>query len=294
MILLDGKKLSHILAAEIADQVTGFIDQGWRPPHLGAVLIGDNPASRAYVGNKIKLCDKVGFKSTLIQHPSDISEQELLDIIQKLNEKTDLDGYIVQLPLPRHIDETKVLLAIDPKKDVDGFHPLNIGKMTLGLPGFKPATPYGILLMIEHYGIETTGKHIVVLGRSQIVGTPISILLSRKGYPGDATVTLAHSKTKKLQEILVQADIIIAALGIPNFVKADMVKEGAIVIDVGINKVDDPTSTRGYRLVGDVDFEGVANQVEAITPVPGGVGPMTVMALIVNTLSAYRKTMKVD
>ena len=294
MIVLDGKKLSKILATEIADQVTGFIDQGWRPPHLGAVLIGDNPASRAYVGNKIRLCDKVGFKSTLIQHPDDITEQELLDIIHGLNQKNDLDGYIVQLPLPRHIDETKVLLAIDPEKDVDGFHPLNIGKMTLGLPGFKPATPYGIMLMIEHYGIETTGKHVVVLGRSQIVGTPMSILLSRKGYPGDSTVTLAHSKTKNLREVLLQADIIIAAIGIPNFVKADMVKEGAIVIDVGINKVDDIEAAKGYRLVGDVDFDAVAEKVEAITPVPGGVGPMTVMALIVNTLSAYRKTMKLD
>lgn len=287
MTLLDGKALSEKLALEIAEKVAVHVSNGKRPPHLGAVLIGDNPASRSYVGNKIRLCEKVGFKSTLIQHREDISELELLDIIKTLNEDDDLDGYIIQLPLPAHIDENKVLLAIDPTKDVDGFHPMNIGRMTLGLPCYKPATPYGILLLLEHYGIQTSGMHCVVLGRSHIVGTPISILLSRKGYPGDATVTLTHSRTKDLPEVVRSADIVIAAIGIPEFVKGDWVREGACVIDVGINRVDDASRKRGYKLVGDVDFDSVSERAGAITPVPGGVGPMTVMALIVNTLQAY-------
>lgn len=287
MTLLDGKALSEKLALEIKAKVEEHVITGKRPPHLGAVLIGDNPASRSYVGNKIRLCEKVGFKSSLIQHRDDISELELLDIIKSLNNDNDLDGYIVQLPLPAHIDEDKVLLAIDPAKDVDGFHPTNIGRMTLGLPCYKPATPYGILLLLEHYGIQTSGMHCVVLGRSHIVGTPISILLSRKGYPGDATVTVTHSRTRNLPEIVRTADIVIAAIGIPEFVKGDWVKEGACVIDVGINRVEDASRKRGYKLVGDVDFDSVSERAGAITPVPGGVGPMTVMALIVNTLQAY-------
>lgn len=287
MTLLDGKALSEKLALEIKAKVEEHVNTGKRPPHLGAVLIGDNPASRSYVGNKIRLCEKVGFKSSLIQHRDDISELELLDIIKSLNNDNDLDGYIVQLPLPAHIDEDKVLLAIDPAKDVDGFHPTNIGRMTLGLPCYKPATPYGILLLLEHYGIQTSGMHCVVLGRSHIVGTPISILLSRKGYPGDATVTVTHSRTRNLPDIVRTADIVIAAIGIPEFVKGDWVKEGACVIDVGINRVEDASRKRGYKLVGDVDFDSVSERAGAITPVPGGVGPMTVMALIVNTLQAY-------
>ncbi len=288
MTLLNGKELSQTIASEIAEEVNQLTEAGHRPPHLAALLIGDNPASRSYVGNKIKLCEKVGFRSTLIQKPEDISELEVLDIIQDLNNDDELDGFIVQLPLPRHIDADKILLAIDPQKDVDGFHPQNIGRMTLGLPCYKPATPYGILMLLERYGIETSGKHCVVLGRSHIVGTPISILLSRRGYPGDATVTLTHSKTKGLEDIVRTADIVIAALGISEFVKKDWIKPGACIIDVGINKKDDPSKKRGYRLVGDVDFEGVSQVAGAITPVPGGVGPMTVMALIVNTLQAFK------
>jgi len=288
MTLIDGKALSEKLAAKMATQVADHVEKGRRPPHLGAVLIGDNPASRAYVGNKIRLCEKVGFRSTLIQHPEDITELEVLDLIQSLNEDELLDGYIVQLPLPRHINEHKVLMAIHPAKDVDGFHPMNIGKMTLGLDGYKPATPFGILMMLEEYGIETSGKHCVVIGRSHIVGSPVSILMSQKGYPGDATVTLTHSRTQNLAEVVRSGDIIIAAIGIPGFVKGDWIKPGACVIDVGINRVEDPESKRGYRLVGDVDFEEAAKRAEAITPVPGGVGPMTVMALIVNTFKAYQ------
>jgi len=292
MIIIDGKALSEKLAANMANKVAERVKLGNRPPHLGAVLIGDNPASRAYVGNKIRLCEKVGFRSTLIQHPEDISETELVDIIHSLNNDDSLDGYIVQLPLPKHIDEQKVLLAIQPSKDVDGFHPMNIGKMTLGLEGYKPATPYGILMMLEAYGIETSGMHCVVLGRSHIVGSPISILLSQKGYPGDATVTLTHSRTKNLPEIVKSADIVIAAIGIPAFVKGEWIKEGACVIDVGINRVEAPDHKRGYKLVGDVDYDAALKVAGAITPVPGGVGPMTVMALIVNTFQAYSLTHK--
>lgn len=289
MTLLNGKELSQTIADEVAEEVSAIVNNGSRAPHLAALLIGDNPASRSYVGNKIKLCERVGFKSTLIQKPEDISEIEVLDIIQSLNQDDTLDGFIVQLPLPRHIDADKVLLAIDPAKDVDGFHPQNIGRMTLGLSCYKPATPFGILMLLERYGIETSGQHCVVLGRSHIVGTPISILLSRRGYPGDATVTLTHSKTKDLKGIVKTADIVIAALGISHFVKKDWIKPGACIIDVGINKIDDSSRKRGYRLVGDVDFDEVSKVAGAITPVPGGVGPMTVMALIVNTLQAYRQ-----
>jgi methylenetetrahydrofolate dehydrogenase (NADP+) / methenyltetrahydrofolate cyclohydrolase len=292
MILLDGKRLSEKLASELRLEVDKYLERGLRRPHLAAVLVGDNPASKAYVGNKIRLCDKVGFKSTLIHRDANLSQAELLDIIHKLNKDPDLDGYIVQLPLPKHIDEDEVLLKILPEKDVDGFHPINIGRMTLGLSGYKPATPYGILLLLDHYDIPTAGKHCVVIGRSNIVGTPISILMSRKAQPGDCTVTLTHSRTKDMKSLVKKADIIIAAIGVPEFVKGDWIKEGATVIDVGINKVDDPTHPKGYRLVGDVAFEETFEKCYAITPVPGGVGPMTVMALIMNTILSYEQTLK--
>jgi methylenetetrahydrofolate dehydrogenase (NADP+)/methenyltetrahydrofolate cyclohydrolase len=259
----------------------------FRPPHLAAVLVGNNPASQAYVKNKIKACEEVGFASTLIKKPDTISQSELLELIHELNQNKELDGYIVQLPLPRHIDEHEVNIAIDPLKDVDGFHPNNFGRMALGLPALKPATPKGIMMMFERYGIETEGKHCVVLGRSNIVGTPISLLMSKKTRPGNATVTMAHSKTHDLPGLCRSADIIIAALGIPLFVKEDMVKEGAVVIDVGINKIQDSNHPKGHRLVGDVDFERVSPKCSAITPVPGGVGPMTITALIDNTWEAF-------
>jgi methylenetetrahydrofolate dehydrogenase (NADP+)/methenyltetrahydrofolate cyclohydrolase len=240
------------------------------------------------------LCEKVGFKSTLIQRDANLSQKELFDIIHQLNSDPGIDGYIVQLPLPKHIDEDEVLLKILPEKDVDGFHPINIGRMTLGLPGYKPATPYGILLLLDHYEIPTSGKNCVVIGRSNIVGTPISILLSRKAHPGDCTVTLTHSRTKDMKALVKKADIVIAAIGLPEFVKGDWIKEGATVIDVGINKVDDNGSPKGYRLVGDVAFEESFEKCYAITPVPGGVGPMTVMALIMNTMLAYKQTFKIN
>ncbi len=294
MILLDGKALSEKLAVQVRSEVIQYTSKGFRKPHLAAVLIGDNPASKAYVGNKIKLCEKVGFESTLIQHPDSISENELENIVHKLNNDPMLDGYIVQLPLPKHIDEDKILLQIDPAKDVDGFHPINIGKMTLGLPGFRPATPYGIMMLLEHYQIPTAGANCVVIGRSNIVGTPISIMLSRKGYPGDCTVTLVHSKTKNMQSYVQEADIVIAAIGIPEYIKGDWIKEGATIIDVGINKVNTAENAKGYKLVGDVAFEEVIEKCYAITPVPGGVGPMTVMALIMNTLQAFKKSNALD
>jgi methylenetetrahydrofolate dehydrogenase (NADP+) / methenyltetrahydrofolate cyclohydrolase len=287
MKLLDGKVLSETIKAEIAQEVIGIKANGGKTPHLAAVLIGDNPASEAYVRSKVKSCEQVGFKSTLIRREGTISEAELLEIVAELNADADIDGFIVQLPLPKHINEDKVTLAIDPKKDVDGFHPINFGKMAQGLPAYLPATPYGIVIMLERYGIETAGKKCVVVGRSNIVGTPMSILMSRKGK--DATVTLAHSRTKNLAEEILAADIIIAAIGIPHFIKADMVKEGAVVIDVGINRIDDPTTKSGTRLVGDVDFQAVAPKCSYITPVPGGVGLMTVTSLLLNTLTASGK-----
>lgn len=289
MTILDGKALSEKLAADIRDSVPGMVAKAGRPPHLCAVLVGDNAASKAYVGNKIRLCGKVGFRSTLVELPADVTEQELLDLVDTLNADDELDGYIVQLPLPDHIDEQKVLLRIDPLKDVDGFHPTNFGKMALGLEAYKPATPYGIQLLLEAYDIPTSGREVVVIGRSNIVGTPISILLSRKGPGGDATVTLTHSRTTGLADHVRRADIIIAAIGIAGFVKGEWIREGAVVIDVGMNRVDDAAAPRGYRLVGDVDFEGASGRAAAITPVPGGVGPMTVMALIQNTLQAYTR-----
>jgi methylenetetrahydrofolate dehydrogenase (NADP+) / methenyltetrahydrofolate cyclohydrolase len=286
MILLDGKKLSETIKEEIAQEVAGIKANAGKTPHLAAVLIGDNPASEAYVRSKVRSCEQVGFKSTLIRREVGISEAELLGIVKDLNEDADIDGFIVQLPLPKHINEDNINLAIDPKKDVDGFHPINFGRMAQGLPSYLPATPYGIVLMLERYGIETAGKNCVVVGRSNIVGTPISILMSRKGK--DATVTLTHSRTKNLAEEVLRADIIIAAIGIPNFIKAEMVKEGAIVVDVGINRIEDTTAKNGSRLVGDVDFQTVAPKCSYITPVPGGVGLMTVTSLLLNTLKASK------
>jgi len=257
-------------------------------PHLVAVLVGENPASQAYVRNKVRSCEEVGFQSTLIHRPADISEKELLEIVEQLNHDNSVDGFIVQLPLPKHIDEHKVTLAIEPRKDVDGFHPVNFGRMAQGLPCYLPATPMGILEILRRYDIPTAGKEVVVLGRSNIVGTPISVLLSRKGYPGDATVTMCHSRTVDVKAHTLQADIVIAAIGVPEFVKGDMVKEGAVVIDVGINRVEDPTSKTGYKLVGDVDYAAVASKASWITPVPGGVGQLTVVALLINTLKSAR------
>lgn len=288
MQLLDGKALSTEIKSEIAKEVDLLKAAGKNIPHLAAILVGENPASEAYVRNKVKSCEQVGFESTLIRKDESITEEELLDIVRDLNENDDVDGFIVQLPLPRHIDPDKVTLAISPDKDVDGFHPYNFGKMAQGLDCYLPATPYGIMLMLERYNVDTTGKHVVVLGRSNIVGTPISILLSRKASPGNATVTLTHSRTKNIDAVLRSADIIIAAIGISNFVKADMIKEGAVIIDVGINRVEAPERKRGYRLVGDVDFEDVSVKCSFITPVPGGVGPMTVTSLLLNTLKAAK------
>jgi len=289
MQLLDGKLLSENIKAEIAAEVDIIRERNDKIPHLAAVLVGENPASQVYVNSKIKSCEQVGFKSTLIRRETDISEKELLDIVGSLNNNPDVDGFIVQLPLPKHIDEEKVTLAIDHRKDVDGFHPINFGRMAQGLPAFLPATPYGIVEMLRRYNIETAGKHCVVVGRSNIVGTPISILLSRKGYPGDCTVTLTHSRTRDLPAEVRRADIVIAAIGIPQFIKGDWVKEGAVVIDVGINRIPDATKKSGSRLVGDVDFEQVAPKCSHITPVPGGVGLMTVTALLMNTLKACRR-----
>ena len=288
MQLLDGKLISAQIKTELAAEVALIKLAGDKIPHLAAVIVGENPASQAYVASKILSCEQVGFKSTLIRREADISQEELVRIVQGLNDDPSVDGFIVQLPLPKHIDEEAITLAIDPQKDVDGFHPVNFGRMAQGLPAFLPATPMGILEIIRRYGIETAGKHCVVLGRSNIVGTPISILLSRKGYPGDCTVTLTHSRTKDLPAEVRRADIVIAAIGIPEFVKGDWIKEGAVVIDVGINRIPDASKKSGYRIVGDVEFESVAPRCSFITPVPGGVGLMTVTALLVNTLKACR------
>ncbi len=287
MQIIDGKLLSDTIKGEIKVEVEGLILRGGKRPHLAAVLIGNNPASEAYVGNKIKSCEMVGFASTLIRRDVNITQAELLEIVEKLNQDEDIDGFIVQLPLPKHIDDTAVTLAIDPEKDVDGFHPINFGRMAQGLPAYLPATPFGILEMLRRYKIETVGKKCVVVGRSNIVGTPMSILLSRKGW--DCTVTLAHSRTRDLAAVCAEADILVAAIGAAHFIKADMVKEGAVVIDVGMNRIDDPTKKSGSRLVGDVDFENVAPKCSFITPVPGGVGQMTVTALMLNTLQAAKK-----
>jgi len=284
---IDGKALSESIQKELGIQVQAITESGRRAPHLAAILIGENPASAAYVRNKIKACEKAGFKSSLIQRPVDISETELLALIEDMNNDKLLDGYIVQLPLPAHISEEKVTLAIHPNKDVDGFHPYNVGLMTIGKPQYLPATPFGILMMLERYGIETTGKRCVVVGRSNIVGTPMSILMSRNSKVGNCTVTLVHSRSKDMKAECLRADILIVAIGKANFVTADMVADGAVVIDVGINSIADASTKSGQRLVGDVDFDGVAAKCSFITPVPGGVGPMTVTGLLVNTLKAY-------
>lgn len=289
MQLLDGKLLSENIKAELAAEVALIRERNGKTPHLVAVLIGDNAASEVYVNSKIRSCEQVGFKSSLIRRPADTTESEVLDIVRRLNEDPDVDGFIVQLPLPKHIDEEKITLAIDHRKDVDGFHPVNFGRMAQGMPAFLPATPYGIVEILRRYNIETSGKHCVVVGRSNIVGTPISILLSRKGYPGDCTVTLTHSRTRDLPAEVRRADIVVAAIGIPEFVKGDWIKEGAVVIDVGINRIPDASKKSGSRLVGDVDFDSVAPKCSHITPVPGGVGLMTVTALLMNTLKACKK-----
>jgi len=286
MQILDGKLVSAAIKAQLAEKVTELKALGQKVPHLAAILVGNNPASETYVASKVKSCAEIGYHSTLLRFDEKISEKHLLDNITLLNENADIDGILVQLPLPKHINEEVVINTIDPSKDVDGFHPVNVGKMVSGLPTFIPATPYGIMLMLEHYNVPTKGKHAVVIGRSHIVGTPVSILLSRNSNPGNCTVTLTHSHTPNLKELCLQADIIVAAIGRPNFVTADMVKEGAVIVDVGINRIEDASKKSGFRLVGDVDFEAVADKCSFITPVPGGVGPMTIAALLKNTYHA--------
>ena len=284
MELLDGKKLSQKIKEEIKLAVSARKDNGLKVPHLAAVLVGNDGASLTYVGSKVRSCEQVGFKSTLIRLEDSISQEALLSKIKALNSDLTLDGYIVQLPLPKHIDEEKILMAIDPNKDVDGFHPANFGRMALDMESFIPATPFGIMEMLKRYRIDISGKHCVVIGRSHIVGRPISILMSQKGNPGNATVTLAHSRTNNLEKLTQKADIIISALGIPDFLKGDMVKEGVIIIDVGITRVSDENHPKGYVIKGDVDFKDVALKSSYITPVPGGVGPMTIAMLLKNTL----------
>ena len=287
MIILDGKKTSNDIKAEIAESVKEIVANGLRPPHLAAVIVGDDGASLTYVSSKVRACKMVGFESTLIKLSESISENELLEKVNDLNNDKNIDGYIVQLPLPKHIDSQKILMAVDADKDVDGFHPTNFGKMALSLPTFISATPFGIMELLKRYNVETSGKHTVVIGRSDIVGRPISILMSQKSNPGNSTVTLAHSRTKNIEELTKQADIIISALGVPNFVKAEMVKDGAVIVDVGITRVAD-NSAKGYKIVGDVDYENVSKKSTFITPVPGGVGPMTIAMLLKNTLLAYK------
>ena len=289
MILLDGKQTSADIKVEIAAAVSEIKNQGKRAPHLAAILVGTNGASMTYVGAKVKACELVGFDSTLIDLPVETTEETLLAQIHTLNDNPAIDGFIVQLPLPKHIDEQKVLMAVHPDKDVDGFHPMNVGRMALDLPTFLPATPYGIMELLERYKIPTSGKQVVVIGRSHIVGRPMSILMSQKRPAGDATVTIAHSRTTNLAELTLEADIVVAALGIPEFLTAEMVKPGAVIIDVGITRVPDETKKRGYRIAGDVHFESVAEKASYITPVPGGVGPMTIAMLLKNTLLACER-----
>ncbi len=289
MQLIDGKKIAAEIKAEIALEVEKIKALGHKVPHLAAVLVGHDGASETYVAGKVKSCAEVGFKSTLIRYEEDVAEEVLLQTVKDLNMNEDIDGFIVQLPLPKHISEQKVIESIDPRKDVDGFHPVNVGRMVLGMPAFVSATPAGILDLIERYKIPTAGKHCVVIGRSNIVGKPISILLSQKAYPGDATVTVCHSKTKDLDDVIRSADIIVAALGKPEFVRAGMVKEGAVVIDVGITRVKSELAKSGWKLLGDVKFDEVSPKCSFITPVPGGVGLMTVVSLLKNTLKACKK-----
>lgn len=289
MQILDGVAVSAHIKSQLKQEVEQLKANGGKTPHLAAVLVGNNPASEAYVGSKVRTCQELGFDSTLLRFDTDITEAQLLAEVKKLNEDRSIDGILVQLPLPGHISPDVVINNIDPSKDVDGFHPITQGKMLLGQKSFLPATPYGILLMLEHYNIDVTGKHCVVIGRSNIVGTPMTILLSRNANPGNATVTLCHSKTKNLKEITLTADVIVAAIGRPKYVTADMVKEGAIIIDVGINRIADATRKSGTRLVGDVDYENVAPKSSYITPVPGGVGLMTICGLMKNTLEAAKQ-----
>ena len=289
MTILDGKKVSNDIKDEIAVEVSKMKQRGEKVPHLAAVLVGNDGASLTYVGSKVKACERIGFESTLVKMSSTTSEIELLNKIKELNEDDEIDGFIVQLPLPKQINEQKILMAVHPDKDVDGFHPTNFGKMALDMSTFIPATPFGILELLDRYQVETSGKHTVVIGRSHIVGRPMSILMGRKGFPGNSTVTLTHSRTKDINAIIKQADIIISALGVPEFVKADMVKEGAVVIDVGITRVPDESRSRGYRITGDVDYEAVKKKASYITPVPGGVGPMTIAMLLKNTLLARER-----
>lgn len=289
MQLLDGKFASEKIKLEIAAEAASFLAQSGRQPHLLAILVGNDGGSETYVASKMKNCEKVGFRSSLVRYTESVTEAELLEKIAEINADESVDGLIVQLPLPKHIDPEKVTEAIDHRKDVDGFHPVNLGRMMRNLPCFIPATPYGILLLLEAYGIDTTGKHCVVVGRSNIVGSPMSILMARNANPGNCTVTLTHSKTKNLKEIALQADIIVAAIGKKNFVTADMVKPGAIIIDVGINRETSALTKSGYKLYGDVDFENVAPLASWITPVPGGVGLMTIVGLLKNTLASARK-----
>jgi len=286
MTILDGKKISNDIKEEIKVEVQKMKDNGEKVPHLAAVLVGDDGASLTYVGSKVRSCERIGFESTLVKMSNTTTEVELLNKIKELNEDDNIDGFIIQLPLPPQINEQKVLLAVDPNKDVDGFHPMNFGKMALDMSTFIPATPFGILELLERYKVETNGKHTVVIGRSHIVGRPMSILMSRKGWPGNSTVTLTHSRTENLTEITKQADIVISALGVPEFVTADMVKDGVVIIDVGITRVPDESHPKGYVIKGDVEFENVSKKASFITPVPGGVGPMTIAMLLKNTLLA--------
>ncbi|HOZ52064.1 MAG TPA: bifunctional 5,10-methylenetetrahydrofolate dehydrogenase/5,10-methenyltetrahydrofolate cyclohydrolase [Chitinophagaceae bacterium] len=287
MQLLDGKVVSQHIKEEIKKQVEELKWAGRRSPHLVAILVGDDPASQAYVGSKVKTCAEIGFDSTMVRYEANVTEQELVNKIEALNTDDSIDGILVQLPLPKHISENTIIETISPKKDVDGFHPVNQGKMMLGLPTFIPATPYGIMLMVQYYKIKTSGLHCVVIGRSNIVGTPMSILLSRNTEPGNCTVTMCHSRTKNIKEICLQADLIVAAIGKPKFVTADMVKENAILVDVGINRIEALERKSGSRLVGDIDFDQVSSKASFITPVPGGVGLMTICALMKNTMTAY-------
>ena len=287
--ILDGKKTSNIIKEEIKNRVNRLIQEGKRPPHLAAVLVGEDGASLTYVSNKVISCEQVGFKSSLIRLPYETGEKELLSTIKKLNDNKEIDGFIVQLPLPKHIDETKILLKINSNKDVDGFHPENFGRMALNMETFIPATPFGIIEILERYNIDLSGKNAVVIGRSNIVGRPVSILLSRKAKVGNATVTVIHSRTKDLESFTRTADIVISALGVPGFLKGDMVKNGVIVVDVGITRVKDSSRPKGYVIKGDVDFDSVSKKASYITPVPGGVGPMTIASLLLNTFKAYEK-----
>lgn len=287
--IIDGKQIANTVKDELAEEVKALRAAGGKTPHLAAILVGNDGGSETYVGHKVKACEQVGFKSTLVRYDNDVTEDELLKKIEELNNDADIDGFIVQLPIPKHINEQKMIEAIDPKKDVDGFHPVNVGRMVIGLPCYVSATPNGILELLRRYEIETSGKHCVVIGRSNIVGKPMSVLMGLKASPGDATVTMCHSRTTNLEEVCATADILIAALGSPGFVKENMVKEGAVVIDVGTTRVEDASKKNGWALKGDVLYEEVAPKCSYITPVPGGVGPMTIVSLLKNTMLAAKK-----